>query len=191
MVNCAGCGRSIHRDETVTAVFTQEGQKGQKNFYHKNCEERTEHFTRWKEEAPWAFRPTRLTLAEWRRCSLRKHLGVWQSIFIARRDEDVWCPDCGLKITRHEGMRCQACGGPAVVLAAEPTRMVFTHGEPLYKLLLHCTEKGEEAGTYAIISGYTPVAITPKKKGEEQEAPSEVMMLNYQPKGDPKKGLTV
>lgn len=69
--------------------------------------------------------------------------------------------------------------------------MVFSHGEPLYKLLLHCTEKGEESNTYAISSGFTLVTITPKKKGEEQEAPSEPMMLNYQPKGDLKKGLSV
>ncbi len=191
MVNCAGCGRSIHQDETVMAVFSQEGQKGPRNFFHKNCEETTEHFTRWKEEAPWAFRPTRLTLTEWRRCSSRKHLGVWQSIFIARRDEDVWCPDCGLKITQREGIPCPSCGGPAVILNAEQTRMAFSHGEPLYKLLLHCTEKGEEANTYAITSGYTPVAIIPKKKREEPETPSGAMMLNYQPKGDPKKALTI
>ncbi len=69
--------------------------------------------------------------------------------------------------------------------------MVFSHGEPLYKLLLHCTEKGEESNTYAISSGFTLVTITSKKKGEEQEAPSEPMMLNYQPKGDLKKGLSV
>ena len=188
MESCAGCGAAIHRDEVVTAIFNQEGEK---RFYHKGCEDKTDHFARWREEAAWAFRPTRLTVVEWNQCNPRKHLGVWQSIFIARRDEDVWCPDCGLKITRHEQARCRTCGAPAIVLAAESTRMVFTHHQPLFKLLLYCTEKGEETSTYAIVSGFTPVAVTARKKTGEIEASTEVMMLKYQPKGDPKQGFRV
>ncbi len=188
MADCAGCGKPVHRDEQVTAIFTQDDQR---NFYHRQCEDRTEHFTRWREEAAWAFKPTRLTETEWKHCSPRKHLGVWQSIFIARRDEDVFCPDCGLKIARHEGIPCRHCGSPAVILAAEPTRMVFTHREPLFKLLLHCTDKAEESSTYAITSGYTPVTITPKKGSSQEPEHGERMMLKYQPKGDPKQGFTV
>ena len=189
MIKCAGCHRNIRPREPVSAVFTTERQR---SFFHKDCEERIDQFAKWKEEAPWAFKSTRLTQAEWKHCSPRKHLGVWQSIFIARRDEDIYCPDCGLKIARHENLTCPSCTGPAIVLNAEQTRMVFTHGEPLYKLQLHCVGKGEASNTYAIISGYTPVAVTARKKSEEPpEQPGEPMMLKYQPRGDPKQGLTV
>ncbi len=189
MMKCAGCKGNIRPRQPVSAVFTVDRQR---SFFHKDCEEGIDQFARWKEEAPWAFKPTRLTLAEWRHCSPHKHLGVWQSIFIARRDEDVWCPDCGLKIARHENMTCPSCTGPAIVLDAELTRMVFTHGEPLYKLHLHCISKGEASHSYGIITGYTPVAVTARKKGEESlEQPGEPMMLKYQPKGDPKQGLTL
>ncbi len=188
MESCTGCGRSIHRDEPVSAVFTLEGVK---SFYHKACDEKTEQFTKWRGEAAWVFKPTRLTITEWNRCHPKKHLGVWQSVFIARRDEDVWCPDCGLKITRHEHARCTNCGAPAIVLAAEPTHMVFSHHQPLLRLLLHCTEKGEESSAYAITSGFTPVAVTPKKKGQEVKSSREPMMLRYEPKEDPNRGLKV
>ncbi len=137
------------------------------------------------------FKPTRLSLVEWKKCSPKKHLGVWQSMFIARRDDDAWCPDCGLKIARHEQARCTICGALAVVLAAEPTNMVFTHHETLYKLLLHCTEKGEESSTYAVTSGFTPVALTPKKRVRETGLTNEPVSLRYQPKGDPGRGLSV
>lgn len=189
MFKCAGCRRNIRPREPVVAVFTADRRR---SFFHKDCGEKTDHFAKWKEEAPWAFRPTRLSVAEWKKCSPRKHLGVWQSIFIARRDEDVWCPDCGLKIARHENMTCPSCSGPAVILSAEQTRMTFTHCELLYKLRLHCVGKGEESNTYAIIAGYTPVAVTARKKGQEPvDQPDEPMMLKYQPKGDPKQGLTI
>ncbi len=188
MVDCTACRKDIHRDDLVSAAFTQEGQR---SYFHKNCEGSAEHLTRWKEEAPWAFRPTRLTVADWRNCGTRKHLGVWQSMFIARRDEDIWCPDCGLKISRHEGLNCASCGGPAIITAAETTKMVFTHREPLYKLLLHCTEKGEDSTTYAIVSGFTPVTITPKKKGESIPKQGTTMMLEYEPKENLRKGLKV
>ena len=189
MVTCAECGKIIHLAEPVSAVFTTERKR---SFFHKDCEEGNQPIARWKEEAPWAFRPTRLTLPEWSECSARKHLGLWQSIFIARRDEDIHCPDCGLKIARHENLACPSCTGSAVILNAEPSRMVFTHGEPLYKLLLHCTEKGEETSTYAVTTGYTPVTLTAKKRATGAvESRNEVMMLKYQPKGDLKQGLRV
>ncbi len=69
--------------------------------------------------------------------------------------------------------------------------MVFTHHEPLYKLLLHCTEKGDEANTYAIISGFTPVAVTPRKQPVETRSPKEVQLLKYEAKGDPNRGLRI
>jgi DNA-directed RNA polymerase subunit RPC12/RpoP len=188
MENCAGCGKPIHRDEPVSASFSQEGQR---SFFHKTCEDRAEHVNKWKEEAAWAFRVTRLTMSEWNDCSPRKHLGVWQSIFIARRDEDVWCPDCGLKIARQETLTCPTCGGRVIITDAETTKMVFTHRETLYKLHLHCTERGDDSFVYAVISGYTPVTIT-AKKGEAPAASSkQAMMLKYEPKGDLKKGLSV
>jgi hypothetical protein len=186
--SCTGCGKSIHLDEPVTAIFTSEGKR---SYYHRECDEKTEHFAKWREEAAWVYKPTRLTVADWKNCSPRKHLGVWQSIFIARRDEDVWCPDCGLKISRNERIRCAVCGAPAIVLGIESTRMVFTHREPLYKLLLHCTEKGDESSTYAIISGFTPVAVTSKRGGQEAASSTDAIMLKYEPKGDPKRGFAV
>src|SRR5216684_8830666 len=188
MENCAGCGKPIHRDEPVSASFSQEGER---RFFHKTCEDRAEHVNKWKEEAAWAFRVTRLTMSEWNECSPRKHLGGWQSIFIARRDEDVWCPDCGLKIARHEGLTCTACGAHAIVVGVEATKMVFTHRQPLFKLLLHCTEKGEDSTSYAISNGFTPVAITTRKKGEASDSQATVMMLEYEPKENLKKGLKV
>ncbi len=188
MESCAKCAKSIHREEPVSAVFTNDRER---SFYHKECEGGTEHFARWKEEASWTYKPTRLTMKEWRECSPRKHFGVWQSIFIARPEEDVWCPDCGLKIARHGELACADCSGPAIVVGTERTHMVFTHGEPLFKLLLRCTENGDETTSYAIISGYTPVAVTPKKTGVQRENRSAMITLKYQPKGDPKQGLTV
>ncbi len=188
MVNCAACNSAISREDSVSASFTQEGQR---TYFHKNCEEKAEHLARWKEEAPWAFKPNRLTVAEWRDCSPRKHLGVWQSMFIARRDEDIWCPDCGLKIFKHEGLTCPSCGGPAIITAAETTKMVFTHHEPLFKLILHCTEKGEQSSTFAIINGFTPVTVTARKKGESSSSQGTTMMLEYEPKENLRKGLKV
>src|SRR2546429_3981982 len=154
MVNCSACSGIIHRDELVSAAFSQEGKR---SYYHKGCEEKAEYLSRWREEAAWAFRPVRLSVTEWEVCSSKKHLGVWQSIFIARRDEDVWCPDCGLKIARQERFDCPTCGGRVIITNAETTKMVFTHREPLYKLQVHCTERGDDAFVYAITSGYTPV----------------------------------
>src|SRR5438093_8046096 len=188
MVNCSACSGIIHRDELVAAAFSQEGKR---SYYRKGCEEKAEYLSRWREEAAWAFRPVRLSVTEWEVCSSKKQLGVWQSIFIARRDEDVWCPDCGLKIARHEIIACPTCGGRVIITNAETTKMVFTHREALYKLQLHCTERGDDSFIYAIISGYTPVTIT-SKRGEAPEASSkQAMMLKYEPKGDPKRGLTV
>lgn len=178
----------MHRDDQVSAAFTQEGKR---SYFHKDCEERAEYLTRWREEAPWAFRPTRLTVSDWERCSPKKHLGVWQAIFIARRDEDIWCPDCGLKISRHEGLTCSACNSPAIVIGVEPTKMVFTHREPLYKLLVHCTQKGEDTIAYAISSGFTPVTITTRKKSEVATEKGTPMMLEYKPREDLKRGLNV
>ena len=188
MVNCSACSGIIHRDEPVSAAFSQEGKR---TYFHKGCEAKAEHLSRWKEEAAWAFRPVRLTIAEWEACSPKKHLGVWQSIFIARRDEDIWCPDCGLKIARHEGLTCSACGSRGIVVGVEATKMVFTHRQPLFKLLVHCTEKGEDTTSYAISSGFTPVAITSRKKGEAADSQATVMMLEYEPKENLKKGLKV
>src|SRR5437660_11672172 len=188
MVNCSACSGIIHRDEPVSAAFSQEGKR---SYYHKGCEEKAEYLSRWREEAAWAFRPVRLSVTEWEVCSPKKHLGVWESIFIARRDEDVWCPDCGLKIARQERFACPTCGGRVIITNAETTKMVFTHREPLYKLQVHCTERGDDAFLYAIVSGYTPVTIT-SKKGQTPEASSkQAMMLKYEPKGDLKKGLSV
>ena len=188
MVNCSACSGIIHRDEPVSAAFSQEGKR---SYYHKGCEEKAEYLSRWREEAAWAFRPVRLSVTEWEVCSPKKHLGVWQSIFIARRDEDIWCPDCGLKIARHEGLTCSSCGSHAIVVGVESTKMVFTHRQPLYKLLVHCTEKGEDSTSYAISSGFTPVAITSRRKGEATESQQSVMMLEYEPKENLKKGLKV
>src|SRR6266480_4137466 len=147
MVNCSACSGIIHRDEPVSAAFSQEGKR---SYYHKGCEEKAEYLSRWREEAAWAFRPVRLSVTEWEVCSPKKHLGVWQSIFIARRDEDIWCPNCGLKIARHEGLTCSLCGARGIVVGVEATKMVFTHRQPLYKLLVHCTEKGEDSTSYAM-----------------------------------------
>ena len=188
MVNCSACSGIVHRDEPVSAAFSQEGKR---SYYHKGCEEKAEYLSRWREEAAWAFRPVRLSVTEWEACSPKKHLGVWQSIFIARRDEDIWCPDCGLKIARHEGLTCSSCGARGIVVGVEPTKMVFTHRQPLYKLLVHCTEKGEDSTSYAISSGFTPVAITSRKKVETAESQAPAMMLEYEPKENLKKGLKV
>src|SRR3989454_9515120 len=98
MENCEACGNPIRRDEPVSASFSQEGQR---RFFHKTCEDRGEHLTKWKEEAAWGFRATRLATSGWNACSPRKDVGGLESIFIARRDEDVWCPDCRLKIGKH------------------------------------------------------------------------------------------
>ena len=188
MINCSACSGIIHRDEPVSAAFSQEGKR---SYFHKGCEEKAEYLSRWREEAAWAFRPVRLSLTEWEACSPKKHLGVWQSIFIARRDEDIWCPDCGLKIARHEGLTCSSCGARGIVVGVEATKMVFTHRQPLYKLLVHCTEKGEDSTSYAISSGFTPVAITSRKKVETAESQAPAMMLEYEPKENLKKGLKV
>src|SRR5437667_3410712 len=188
MVDCAACGRIIHRDELVLAAFSQEGKR---TYFHQDCEQKADYISRWKEEAPWAFKSIRLTVPDWQQCSSKKHLGVWQSIFIARRDEDIWCPDCGLKIARHEGLTCSSCGARGIVVGVESTKMVFTHRQPLYKLLVHCTEKGEDSTSYAISSGFTPVAITSRKKVETEESQAPAMMLEYEPKENLKKGLKV
>ena len=118
-------------------------------------------------------------------------MGVWQSIFIARRDEDIWCPDCGLKIARHEGLTCPQCSSPAIVVGVESTKMVFTHREPLYKLLVHCTQKGDDSISYAISSGFTPVTITARIKGDAASEQGTRMMLEYKPREDLKRGLNV
>ena len=188
MVDCAACGKIIHREEQVLASFTQEGKR---TYYHQACEQKAAYVMRWKEEAPWAFKSTKLTVADWQQCSPRKHLGVWQSIFIARRDEDIWCPDCGLKIARHEGLTCTRCNSPGIVLRVEPTKMVFTHREPLYKLLVHCTQKGEESFSYAISKGFTPVTIAARNKSDSEAEQGTAMMLEYKPKEDLRKGLQV
>ena len=188
MVECAACRRTIHRDELVSAEFTQEGKRA---YFHKDCEERAGNLSRWKEEAAWAFKPNRLTVANWQDCSPKKHLGVWQSMFIGHRDEDIWCPDCGLKISRHEGLTCASCGARGVVIGIESTKMVFTHREPLYKLLVHCIQKGEDSISYAISSGFTPVTVTSRKKAEPSSEKSAPMMLEYKPREDLKRGLNV
>ena len=188
LVDCVACKRIIHRDEPVSAAFTQEGKR---SYFHKDCEEKAEHLSRWREEAPWAFRPSRLTVTDWQQCNPKKHLGVWQSIFIARRDEDIWCPDCGLKISRHEGLTCPNCNSPAIVIGVESTKMVFTHREPLYKLLVHCTQKGDDSISYAISSGFTPVTITSRKKIDTSTEKRTPMMLEYKPREDLKRGLNV
>jgi hypothetical protein len=76
-------------------------------------------------------------------------------------------------------------------VGVEATKMVFTHRQPLFKLLLHCTEKGEDSTSYAVSSGFTPVAITSRKKGEATDSQATVMMLEYEPKENLKKGLKV
>jgi DNA-directed RNA polymerase subunit RPC12/RpoP len=188
LLECIACGKKIHDSEPVSAAF---GQEGQRNFFHPHCEDHADHLTKWKEEAAWAFRPVRLTIPDWSKCSPRKHLGVWQSMFIARRDEDIWCPDCGLKLAKHEGIRCSKCGGGAIITGVETTQMVFTHRERLFKLLIHCTERGEDSSTYAISSGFTPVAVTSKKKQEVTAEKREARMLEYQPREDVRRGLRV
>ena len=188
MVDCAACGRIIHRDELVLAAFSQEGKR---TYFHQDCEQKADYISRWKEEAPWAFKSIRLTVPDWQQCSSKKHLGVWQSIFIARRDEDIWCPDCGLKIARHEGLTCPKCSSPAIVVGVESTKMVFTHREPLYKLLVHCTQKGDDSISYAISSGFTPVTITARIKGDAALERGTRMMLEYKPREDLKRGLNV
>src|SRR5437660_5882044 len=129
MVNCSACSGIIHREELVSAAFSQEGKR---SYYHKGCEEKAEYLSRWREEAAWAFRPVRLSVTAWEVCSPKKHLGVWQSIFIARRDEDMWCADCGLKLARHEGLACSACEGRGMVGGDEHTRLVCTNRQPFF-----------------------------------------------------------
>src|SRR3989454_9780666 len=99
MENGEAWAKPIRRDEPVSASFSQEGQR---RFFHKTGEDRAEHLTKWKEEAAWAFRATRLTTSEGNACSPRKHVGGWQAIFIGRRGEEGLCPERGVKITRHE-----------------------------------------------------------------------------------------
>src|SRR5437867_12467234 len=106
MEECAGCGKQIHRDEPVSASFSQEGQR---RFFHKTCEDRAEHMTKWKEETAWAFWATRLTTSEWHAYSPRKHVGVCQSISIARIAEDVCCPVCVFKISYNDTIACPTC----------------------------------------------------------------------------------
>src|SRR5438128_11614941 len=106
MVNCSACSGIIHRDEPVSAAFSQEGKR---SYYHKGCEEKAEYLSRWREEAACAFRAVRLSVTEWETCSSKKHLGVWQSIFIARREEASWCAVCGLRIARYTGLSCSSC----------------------------------------------------------------------------------
>jgi hypothetical protein len=185
---CSVCNKKIHDMDPVSALFTSDGQR---SYCHPECENKTQQFARWKEEASWAYKPVRLTVADWKDCSSKKHVGVWQSVYITRRDDDIWCPDCGLKIARHEGVRCTHCGAGAIVVGFEPTKMVFTHHEPLYKLQLHCTERGETSSTFAIISGFTPVTVTSKNKLELVENKGESRMLEYRPREDVKRGLQV
>src|SRR2546428_259485 len=58
MVNCSACSGIIHRDEPVSAAFSQEGKR---SYYHKGCEEKAEYLSRWREEAAWGFRPVAIT----------------------------------------------------------------------------------------------------------------------------------
>ena len=69
--------------------------------------------------------------------------------------------------------------------------MVFTHREPLYKLLVHCTQRGDDSVSYAISKGYTAVTITSKKKSDTVQEQGERMLLEYKPREDLKKGLQV
>src|SRR6266581_582381 len=69
MVNCSACSGIIHRNELVSAAFSQEGKR---SYYHKGCEEKAEYLSRWREEAAWAFRPVRLSVTEWEVCSSKK-----------------------------------------------------------------------------------------------------------------------
>jgi hypothetical protein len=187
MEECAGCSQKIHRDELVSAVTSADGKR---TYFHKDCELKSEHFARWKEETPWTFKPTRMTVKEWEVCNNRKHLGVWQSVFTVRRDEDVWCPDCGLKIARQDQMTCPRCNGQVIVTKAELTRSLFNHHQPLYRLTLYCTERGETSTANAIISGFTPVTIG--KAGQALEPiGQDNVSLKVEPKGDPTKGLKV
>lgn len=186
---CGGCSGKIHRDEQVSAVFAADGNR---TFFHRDCEVKIEHFVRWNEETPW-IKPVRMSVKEWTDCSNRKHLGVWQSVFNARRDDDVWCPDCGLKIARQEHLTCPKCNGQVIITNAELTKSHFMHGEPLYKLQLYCTQNGETSSASAIVSGFTPVTVTGRlidqAGSSHQDHPSG--MLKYQPKGDPAHGLKV
>ena len=75
--------------------------------------------------------------------------------------------------------------------SAEPTKIVFTHQEALYKLQVHCTERGDDSFVYGIISGYTPVTITSRRGEPEEPSSKQALMLKYEPKGDPKRGLAV
>ena len=187
MEECGGCNGKIHRDEQVSAVFAADGNR---SFFHKDCEIKIEHFARWSEETPW-IKPVRMTVKEWEDCSNRKHLGVWQSVFNARRDDDVWCPDCGLKVARQEHLTCPKCNGQVIITSAELTKSSFTHGEPLYKLQLYCIDRGELSTGNAIVSGFTPVTVTGKRKELIATARQDAPMLKYQPKGDPAHGLKV
>lgn len=185
---CAGCSEKIHRDEQVSAFTSADGKR---TFFHKECEMKAEHFARWKEETPWTFKPVRMTIAEWSACNNRKHLGVWQSVFTARRDEDVWCPDCGLKIARQEHLTCPKCNGQVIITNAEMTKSVFTHGEPLYRLQLYCVERGDITTANAVVSGFTPVTVTGRRGEQALSSQKDNLMLNYTPKGDPKQSLKV
>ncbi|HZY46346.1 MAG TPA: hypothetical protein VFE96_00990, partial [Candidatus Bathyarchaeia archaeon] len=86
---------------------------------------------------------------------------------------------------------CPNCGGRVIITNVETTKMVFTHRESLYKLQVHCTERGDDGYVYAVISGYTPVTITTKRGEASESSSNQGMMLKYEPKGDPKKGLTI
>ncbi|HEX4920992.1 MAG TPA: hypothetical protein VFV92_09665, partial [Candidatus Bathyarchaeia archaeon] len=86
---------------------------------------------------------------------------------------------------------CPECNSPAVVIGVESTKTVFTHREPIYKLLVHCTQKGDDSISYAISSGFTPITITTRKKVEPDSDRGDRMLLEYKPREDLKRGLKV
>src|SRR2546429_9461599 len=93
MVNCSACSGIIHRDEPVSAAFSQEGKR---SYFHKGCEEKAEYLSRWREEAGWAFRAVRLRLTKWEARGPKNNLGAGHRMFIPRREEDVCSTGCVL-----------------------------------------------------------------------------------------------
>ncbi len=87
-------------------------------------------------------------------------------------------------------MVCPRCNGHVIVTKAELTKSLFNHVQPLYKLTLYCTERGETSSANAIISGFTPVTIG--KLGQPVEVSSgESVSLKVESKADQTRGLKV
>jgi len=156
MFSCSACSGIIHREEPASAAFTK---KGRGAIFTKAARKRPS-ISPDEGGSSVGIQTSQVECSRLGGVQSQEAPGSLAVYLHSSQDEDICCPDCGLKIARHEGLTCTACGAHAIVVGVEATKMVFTHRQPLFKLLLHCTEKGEDSTSYAISSGFTPVAIT-------------------------------